>query len=43
MSAKQTVVPGFEYTDHEFLEKKRLDGLLDVEEARKLEWLVRKD
>lgn len=38
----ETVVPGFEYCDHDFITRSGLKELLG-EEAKGLEWLVRKD
>ncbi|RSL76359.1 hypothetical protein CEP51_010021 [Fusarium floridanum] len=37
----ETVVPGFEYCDHEFLSKQTFKNLLPEDQARELEWLVR--
>lgn len=37
----ETVVPGFEYCDHEFLSKQAMKKLLPEDQARELEWLVR--
>lgn len=37
----ETVVPGFEYTDHEFLTTERFQKLLPSETAEQLKWLVR--
>ena len=39
----ETVVPGFEFCDHDFLSLKGLHDLLGEEKAKPLEWLVRKD
>lgn len=38
----ETVVPGFEYCDHDFLTRRGLKELVDGEMAEKLEWLVRR-
>ncbi|KAJ9419469.1 RmlC-like cupin domain-containing protein [Fusarium oxysporum] len=38
----ETVVPGFEYADQEFLSEAGLRSLVRADQARKLEWLVRK-
>lgn len=38
----ETVVPGFEYSDHEFLSPERSRTLLSADIASKLEWLVNK-
>ncbi|KAF2650554.1 hypothetical protein K491DRAFT_608576, partial [Lophiostoma macrostomum CBS 122681] len=38
----ETVVPGFEYSDHDFLTRGRFEELLGVEERRELGWLVRR-
>ncbi|KAI8673863.1 Cupin-5 domain-containing protein [Fusarium keratoplasticum] len=37
----ETVVPGFEYCDHEFLSKQAMKRLLPEDQARELDWLVR--
>ncbi|KAL6710140.1 hypothetical protein ACN47E_009931 [Coniothyrium glycines] len=38
----ETVVPGFEYADHDFLTLERFRELVTEEQARELEWLVRR-
>lgn len=38
----ETVMPGFEFFDHEFLTRNRLEGLVGRERARELEWLVKR-
>lgn len=38
----ETVVPGFEYCDHDFLPPGKLETLVDAEAARELAWLVRR-
>jgi predicted cupin superfamily sugar epimerase len=38
----QTVIPGFEYSDHDFLTREGLEELVTEEQARELAWLVRK-
>jgi hypothetical protein len=37
------VVPGFEYSDHDFLTKEEFEGLVSEEQAKELGWLVRED
>jgi hypothetical protein len=37
----ETVVPGFDYADHEFLEETKLRELVSEEQADALSWLVR--
>jgi predicted cupin superfamily sugar epimerase len=37
----ETVVPGFEYADHEFLSRERLVEVLPDTKAKALEWLVK--
>ncbi|KAL1979445.1 hypothetical protein VTN96DRAFT_5955 [Rasamsonia emersonii] len=37
----ETVVPGFEFADHDFMQAKTLDELLTPEEAKELQWLLR--
>ncbi|KAF2825217.1 hypothetical protein CC86DRAFT_352519 [Ophiobolus disseminans] len=39
----ETVVPGFEYSDHDFLTEGKFRDLVTEEQARELEWLVRKE
>ncbi|KAK7419360.1 hypothetical protein QQZ08_010893 [Neonectria magnoliae] len=39
----ETVVPGFEYADHEFLSRRRLEALLPEDKAAALGWLARMD
>lgn len=39
----KTVVPGFEFTDHDFLEFSKLREIVSPGEAKELEWLVRKE
>lgn len=38
----ETVVPGFEYVDHDFMGHERLDALVTKEQAEQLRWMVRK-
>ncbi|KAL6907002.1 RmlC-like cupin domain-containing protein [Trichoderma evansii] len=37
----ETVTPGFEYADHEFLSQERLVEILPDEKAKALQWLVK--
>ncbi|KAK7550111.1 RmlC-like cupin domain-containing protein [Phyllosticta citricarpa] len=39
----ETVVPGFEFADHDFLTEERLKDLVTPEQAKELAWLLRKD
>ncbi|KAF2452855.1 RmlC-like cupin domain-containing protein [Lineolata rhizophorae] len=39
----ETVVPGFEYKDHDFLRKERLEEFVTPEQAEEMAWLVRRD
>lgn len=39
----ETVVPGFEYSDHDFMKKERLEALVSEGEAAELEWMLRKE
>jgi hypothetical protein len=39
----QTVIPGFEYSDHDFLTMEKFGQLVTEEEQKELEWLVRKE
>lgn len=39
----ETVIPGFEFEDHDFLRKDRFEALIPEDKARELEWLVRRD
>jgi hypothetical protein len=36
------VIPGFEYSDHDFLTMEKFKELVTEEQAEELEWLVRK-
>ncbi|KAL1801148.1 hypothetical protein ACET3X_001490 [Alternaria dauci] len=38
----ETVIPGFEFSDHDFLTKERFEQLITTEQAKELDWLVRK-
>ncbi|KAF2239559.1 hypothetical protein EV356DRAFT_418127, partial [Viridothelium virens] len=35
----ETVVPGFEYEDHDFMRQARLERLVTAEQAKELQWL----
>lgn len=37
------MVPGFEYSDHDFLNEEKFGELVTEEQREELEWLVRKD
>lgn len=37
----QTVIPGFEYSDHDFLTENVFKALVTEEQAQELKWLVR--
>lgn len=39
----ETVVPGFEYTDHDFMKVDRLEALVTKEQADEMHWLLRRD
>ncbi|WPA96520.1 uncharacterized protein RHO25_001127 [Cercospora beticola] len=39
----ETVVPGFEYSDHDFMKKERLEALVSKGEVAELEWMLRKE
>jgi uncharacterized protein len=39
---RQTVVPGFEYSDHDFLTMGHFKELVTDEQAKELAWMVRK-
>lgn len=43
MLISETVVPGFEYTDHDFLTAEGFVELLDQEQQEQLQWLLRPD
>jgi hypothetical protein len=36
------VIPGFEYSDHDFLTVEKFKDVVTEEQAKELEWLVRK-
>ncbi|KZF26177.1 DUF985 domain-containing protein [Xylona heveae TC161] len=38
----ETVIPGFEYSDHDFMVPEQLSELVTPEEAEQLSWLLRK-
>ena len=38
----QTVIPGFEFSDHDFLTTDKFKQIVTDEQAKELEWLVRK-
>lgn len=38
----ETVVPGFEYTDHDFMKQERLEALVTEEQADEMRWMIRK-
>lgn len=38
----ETVVPGFEYTDHDFMTRERLQALVTRDEAKLLDWMLKK-
>lgn len=39
----ETVVPGFEFADHDFLKRGRFEALLTPEQVQEMGWLVRGD
>ncbi|CAD0100958.1 unnamed protein product [Aureobasidium mustum] len=39
----ETVVPGFEYSDHDFMRIERLEALVTKEQANEMRWMLRKD
>ena len=39
----ETVVPGFEYEDHDFLKRERAEVLLTKEQLEEMEWMLRVD
>lgn len=39
----ETVVPGFEWGDHDYMKAKRLEALVTEGQRRELEWMLRKD
>jgi predicted cupin superfamily sugar epimerase len=43
LTGEQTVVPGFEYSDHDFLLIDKFRELLREEQIKELEWLVRRE
>lgn len=38
----ETVVPGFEYTDHDFMKPERMEALVTKEQAKEMKWMLRK-
>jgi predicted cupin superfamily sugar epimerase len=39
----QTVIPGFEFSDHDFLTMDRFKQLVTEEQVKEMEWLVREN
>jgi hypothetical protein len=39
----ETVVPGFEWGDHDYMKPEQLDALVTEEQRRELEWMLRKE
>jgi len=39
----QTVVPGFDFRDHDFLREDKFKKLVTPEQAEELSWLLRKE
>ena len=39
----ETVVPGFEFEDHDFMKRERAEALLTVEQVEEMGWMLRKD
>jgi hypothetical protein len=40
---RQTVIPGFEYSDHDFLRGEELKKLVTPEQAKELGWMLRNE
>lgn len=38
----ETVVPGFEFSDHDFMTSERMDALVTKEQANEMNWMLRK-
>ena len=39
----ETVVPGFEFADHDFMKRDRAEALLTQEQVEEMGWMLRKD
>lgn len=39
----ETVIPGFDFRDHDFLQRRALSDLVTAEQATELDWLIRED
>lgn len=39
----ETVVPGFEYADHDFMKRERAEALLTQEQVEEMGWMLRQD
>lgn len=39
----ETVVPGFEFADHDFLKRERAEALLTQEQVEEMGWMLRTD
>lgn len=42
MLISETVVPGFEWADHDFMSMERLEALVTKEQKEELEWMIKK-
>ena len=38
----ETVVPGFEFEDHDFMEAERMEALVESQQAEEMAWMVRR-
>jgi len=38
----ETVVPGFEFTDHDFMRAERMEALVTKEQREEMDWMLRK-
>ena len=41
LTNSKVVVPGFEFADHDFLRKERMEELLTAEQVQELGWMLR--
>lgn len=39
----ETVVPGFEYEDHDFMRMQRMEALVEGKQAEEMRWMVRQE
>lgn len=38
----ETVIPGFEFEDHDFMKADRMEALVTAEQAKEMDWMLNK-